>query len=102
MAVEKFSISLPEELVAEIDDLAKAEGVTRSGLVREATTEYVIARRSKTYEADRRRRIGTAIDGLKALSGQWGSKEKSGLEMLHELREERMCRYDDPEDAVDE
>ena len=102
MAVEKFSISLPEELVCEIDDLAKADGLTRSAIVREATSEYVAVRRSKTYEADRRRRIGQAIEGMKRMATEWGPDEKTGLEYLHELREERMQKYGLHDDVADE
>ena len=42
---ESISISLPEELKAELDRYTRAEGVSRSDLVREAVREYLFTRR---------------------------------------------------------
>ncbi|HEV2146338.1 MAG TPA: ribbon-helix-helix domain-containing protein [Longimicrobiaceae bacterium] len=42
---ESISISLPEELKAELDRFTQAEGVSRSDLVREALREYLFTRR---------------------------------------------------------
>lgn len=44
---KKIMISLPEELLKDIDEAAAAEHRSRSGLVREATREYVARRRKK-------------------------------------------------------
>jgi len=38
MAVDKFSISLPEELVASVDEIAAAGGLTRSAVIRPPTS----------------------------------------------------------------
>ena len=91
MAVEKFSISLPEELMSDVDGLAEEEGITRSALIREATEAYVTARRSSKYEAARRERIGRAIEGFRQLARESGPDEKSSLEYLREVREESMA-----------
>jgi metal-responsive CopG/Arc/MetJ family transcriptional regulator len=42
---ESISISLPEDLKAELDQLTEAEGVSRSDLVREALRDYLFVRR---------------------------------------------------------
>lgn len=42
---ESISISLPEDLKAELDRLTQSEGVTRSDVVREAVRAYVFSRR---------------------------------------------------------
>lgn len=42
---ESVSISLPEELKAELDRLTEVEGVSRSDVVREALREYLFGRR---------------------------------------------------------
>jgi metal-responsive CopG/Arc/MetJ family transcriptional regulator len=42
---ESISISLPEDLKAELDRFTEAEGVSRSDLVREAVREYLFTRR---------------------------------------------------------
>jgi metal-responsive CopG/Arc/MetJ family transcriptional regulator len=47
-----ISISLPSELRAEIDGLARAEGVSRSELIRTALREYVFIRRFRTLRQE--------------------------------------------------
>lgn len=42
---ESISISLPEELKTELDEAVRAEGVSRSDVVREALREYLFIRR---------------------------------------------------------
>lgn len=87
MAVEKFSISLPEELVADLDEFAGQDALTRSGLIREVVSEYVSKRRSATYEAERRARILGAIEGFKRIAEEWGPDERTAVELLREMRE---------------
>lgn len=90
MAVEKFSISLPEELVADLDEFADQDALTRSGLIREVVAQYVSQRRSATYEEERHARIARAIEGFERLAREWGPDERSSLELLHEIREESL------------
>lgn len=94
MTVEKFSISLPSELVSELDDLAAAEGLTRSALVREAVGRYVTDHQAMTYEEVRSRRIGRAIEGMKKLQRLPWPEDKTATDLIRELREERLRRYD--------
>ncbi len=89
MAVDKFSISLPEELVAEVDEFARVDGLTRSAVIREATTAYVAERRSTQYEQARRDRVGRAIESFEAIAAEWGADERSGADYLAELRGEK-------------
>jgi predicted transcriptional regulator len=84
--VDKFSVSLPEELAAELDDIAKAEGLTRSAVVREATADYVAARRAAEYQTRRREQIDRAIAGFQDMATRWGPDERTGLHYLGELR----------------
>jgi len=88
MAVEKFSISLPSELVTEVDALARTDGLTRSALIREATAAYVADRKSAAYVAQRRTHIDDALTGLDLVAARWGDDEHSGLEYLAEIRGE--------------
>jgi len=90
MAVEKFSISLPEELVADIDEFAGQDALTRSGLIREVIAEYASRRRSATYEEERHARILGAIEGFKRIAEEWGPDERTAVELLREVREESM------------
>jgi len=86
--VDKFSISLPEELVADVDELAQLDGLTRSAIIREATTDYVSKRKHATFESERRARIDEALEGFRQISGDWGSDERTTTELLREIRGE--------------
>lgn len=90
MAVEKFSISLPEELVASLDEIAAEDGLTRSAVIREVTSAYVAKRASSTYEEERRKRIDGAIEGFKRIAAQWGPDERSAADIIREIREEAL------------
>lgn len=87
MAVEKFSISLPEELVTSLDKIAVQDGLTRSAVIREVAAEYVAKRRSKAYEEERRKKIDGAIAGFERIAKQWGADERSAADVLREMRE---------------
>lgn len=99
MAVDKFSISLPEELVSDVDAIAREDGLTRSAVIREATTGYVAARKSAGYEAVRQRRIAAAIDGFDAVAADWGADSKSGVDYLADIRGEA-SRPENTDDQV--
>jgi len=86
MAVEKFSVSLPDDLVADVESIAEQDGLTRSAVIREATARYVAERKSVAYEAERRRRIGAAIEGFRTIADAWGSDERPSLSYLREVR----------------
>ena len=49
---ESISISLPEELKAELDRATKDEGVSRSDLLREALREYLFVRRFRALRRE--------------------------------------------------
>ena len=49
---ETISISLSEEIKAELDDAVKAEGLSRSDLVRQALKEYLFLRGFRALRAE--------------------------------------------------
>jgi metal-responsive CopG/Arc/MetJ family transcriptional regulator len=49
---ESISISLPEELKAELDRLSQAESLSRSDVVREALREYLFSRRFRALRSE--------------------------------------------------
>ncbi|HVS00243.1 MAG TPA: ribbon-helix-helix domain-containing protein [Thermoanaerobaculia bacterium] len=49
---ESISISLPEDLKAELDTFTQAEGISRSDLVREAVREYLFIRRFRALRQE--------------------------------------------------
>ena len=82
----KVTISLPDGLLARLDELAEQDAASRSGVVQEAASEYV-TRRSEGIQAEAwRARVQTAIDGFQALSGASQTTSPSGLELLREIR----------------
>lgn len=87
MSVEKFSISLPEELVASLDEIALQDALTRSGLIREVMAGYVARRTSDAYESERRERIDRAIEGFKRIAEEWGHDERTAAQLIREMRE---------------
>jgi predicted transcriptional regulator len=87
MPVEKFSISLPQELAQELDQLAREAHVSRSSLVREATARYV-ASRTADAEAERRRAgVVSAVAGFDEVASLWGEDERLGIQYIADIRD---------------
>lgn len=85
--VSKFTISMPEDLLAEIDADAEARGETRSGIIREASVEYLVRRHEDSAAAERRRAVGEALQMMKDLASVPLLDDRPSLEILRELRE---------------
>lgn len=49
---ESISISLPEDLKTELDQMTEAEGMSRSDLVREALRDYLFIRRFRALRQE--------------------------------------------------
>jgi predicted transcriptional regulator len=88
MPVDKFSVSMPDALVAEVDKIASSEGLNRSAVIREATEAYITAHKAATAEQRRGERIGQAIEGFKGIAESWGDDSTSGLQYLDSVRGE--------------
>ena len=86
MPVEKLSISLPQGLAPQLDQLADEDGVSRSSLVREATARYVASRTADAEAEHRRARVDGAIVGLDEVA-LWGEDERQGVEYLADVRD---------------
>jgi len=85
--VSKFTISMPEDLLAEIDADAAARGDTRSGIIREASVEYLHRVREEDAAAARRRAVGEALQMMRDLASEPVLDDRPTLEILRELRE---------------
>ena len=64
----KVNVSLPDELLGEVDQLAAQLERSRSGLVQEATAHYVAHLRSDMERAARRHAIDDAIVGARDIA----------------------------------
>jgi predicted transcriptional regulator len=86
MPVEKLSISLPEGLARQLDELAEEDGVTRSSLVREATARYLASRASDAEAKRRRAGAERAVAGFDEVASLWGEDDRPGVEYLADVR----------------
>ncbi len=88
MPVDKFSVSLPQDLADSLEEIAREEGVSRSAVVREAALTYVAARAAAAQAAERERRVASAFDAFERIARTWGDDARSGLDYLAEMRGE--------------
>jgi predicted transcriptional regulator len=98
---DKFSISLPSELAAELEALARREGVSRSSVVQEAAARYVADRRFLEKDQLRRAGVDAALAGFDEIASAWGEDPLQGVDYLAELRVE-LGQPDDSEVDADE
>jgi len=66
----KINISLPDELLEEVDSLADELRESRSGFVREATTRYVTQVQTERAEQLRREEIDHAMRSAREIAQQ--------------------------------
>lgn len=65
MAAYKVNVSLPPELVAEIDSVAAERGISRSGLIAEASAHYLADQRALSAAEQRKRDIDRAMTDMR-------------------------------------
>lgn len=65
VATYKVNVSLPPELVEQIDAIAAEQGLSRSGFIAEASSRYVAELAALSAEEERVRRIDKAIESMK-------------------------------------
>ena len=80
----KVNVSLPDELLHEVDSLAEELSRSRSGLVQEATARYVAEKRAEKEARERSERIGAAIKRIRELSPLIGN-----FDAVASIREDR-------------
>lgn len=64
----KVNVSLPNELLSQVDEIARDLDRSRSGLVQEATAHYVAHLREEQAERERKESIGGAIKEMRRLA----------------------------------
>jgi predicted transcriptional regulator len=85
--VAKITISIPPDLLGDIDDLAAESGESRSYLMREAASQYLAARRDIAAAAARRRGVDQALEILREIRSMRVLDDRPSLEILRELRD---------------
>jgi metal-responsive CopG/Arc/MetJ family transcriptional regulator len=66
----KINISIPDELLADVDALAAELERSRSGLVAEATARYVTSVKDERAESERRARIDEAMTEMRRIAAE--------------------------------
>lgn len=99
--VKKVTISVPDGLLEEIDDLARQRGTTRSGVLQEAASEYVATSKAEETKAVREARWRDVEERLERIRKAPDlCPGETVLESIHRLRDERERRIlgEDDED----
>ena len=89
----RVTISLPDELLSQVDAIATDESLTRSDVVREAAGAYVAAHADAAEAKQRLRAVEGGITWLKGIALQPSLDSRSTLKILREVR-------GDPADAT--
>jgi len=88
MTTYKVNVSLPPELVSDIDEIAAELGLSRSGFIAEASARYLADLKNLSAEELRRREIGDAMERMKEL-GKKIPKDFDYVKVIREFREDR-------------
>lgn len=86
MTVAKITISIPEELLGEVDAEAAATGETRSFVIREATASYIARKHADAAAEEHRRSVEKALASMQRIAELPSDEPRSSLELLRELR----------------
>lgn len=69
----KINVCIPDDVLAELETLAHETGLSRSGLVAEATARYVTSVKAERAERERAERIKDAMGRARDLAETVGS-----------------------------
>ena len=84
----RVTISLPDDLLAQLDVIAASESLTRSDVVREAAGVYITAHADGLEAARRLRAVEDGITWLREIAAQPSLDPRPSLEILHEVRDD--------------
>ena len=85
--VARVTIALPEELLKAIDDIAQAEGLARSEVVREAAAAYLAQRSAEQTRVTLQQAAGESVAWLEDVAARSRHDDRPSLELLHVLRD---------------
>ena len=89
MGSKKINITIPEKNLKEINEFCDEEGLTKSFLIREATTSYITDIRGKKELERKKKDIEWAIETSKRLRQKKGGfkNNKKGYQLIRESRD---------------
>lgn len=82
----KVNVSLPDDLLDEVDELAAELARSRSGLVQEATARYVAELRQERARREREESIGRAMEAAREIA-KHVPPGRDGTELIREDRD---------------
>jgi len=84
----RVTISLPDDLLAQLDRIAESESLTRSDVVREAAGHYLASRSKGTEDTRRLEAVEDGIAWLRRVAESPAADARPSLEILREVRGE--------------
>ena len=90
----KVNISLPDELLDDVDELASELSESRSGFVREATARYVAHVQTERAEEARRARIDSAMRSAREIAEQIPASGPSAEDLVRRDRDSDYGSHD--------
>ena len=91
-------ITIPEELLKEMDEQAQREHRNRSEILREAIRRYLEAQRREDLQEQRIRRV---LQGLEESAGSWKDEYHPALRELGDVRSLRKDLWVRDQDALE-
>ncbi len=93
MVKKKVAIAISDWLLEEVDEAAKFAHTSRSALVEEAVTDYVVSRRARMGREEYRRKALVALEDMEAFAKEYHADprtadEPDSTEILRRLRAE--------------
>lgn len=86
MNTERVTITLPADLIAQLDEIAESRGASRSSVVREASARYVAGAHEQTHALQRAAATADLFEFLGELQSAPVLDDRPVLEILRELR----------------
>jgi metal-responsive CopG/Arc/MetJ family transcriptional regulator len=91
MTSKKINITIPEKILKEINDFCVSEKISKSWLIREATSQYIASISKKREFEKKKKEMEWAVKTMERLRekniGFDGGK--TGTEVIREFREKR-------------
>jgi predicted transcriptional regulator len=83
----RVTISLPDDLLAQLDAIASSESLTRSDVVREAAGQYLVSRSSGAEDARRQAAVDDGIAWLRQVAQLPAADARPSLDILRDVRQ---------------
>lgn len=91
MSSKKINITIPEKNIKEINEFCASEKISRSLLIREATSQYIAGIKKNRELEKKRKEMEWAAKTMEKLrkKGNGFASGKTGAEIIREFREKR-------------